>query len=101
MRCKKNEPFDPVCGGHQVDPAYEMYMKKCMKKYPFLYKMIDYIVDCKIAALRAEMYHTGMYQPMPPGMMHPGMPCPGMAGPVMGGPMGGPPPFRPYPGMPM
>ena len=97
MRYKKNEPFDPVCGGQQVDPAYEMYMKKCMKKYPFLYKMIDYIVDRKIAALRAEMYHTGMYQPVPPGMMPPaGMPCPGM-----GGPLGGPPPFRPYPGMPM
>lgn len=96
MRCKKNEPVAPVCGGYPVDPAYENYMKKCMKKYPFLYRMIDYIVDSKIAALRAELYQMGACQPMSPGMMYPGMPYPGIAGPGYG------PQIRPgYPMMPM
>lgn len=111
MRCKKPEPIAPVFGGCPADPAYDSYMKKCMKKYPFLHKMIDYIVDCKIAALRAEMYQMCMYQPMSPGMMSPGMMSPGMMCPGMPGPgmpysgmmgPGGEPPFRPgYPMMPM
>lgn len=101
MRCKKNEPIAPVFGGYPVDPAYDMQMKKCLRKYPFLYQMIDYIVDSKIAALRAELYHMGMCRPMFPGMMHPGMMPPGMPYPGIAGPIGGPPPRPGYPMMPM
>lgn len=100
MRWKKNEPAAPVWGGYPVDPTYEAYMRKCLRKYPFLFKMIDYIVDSKIAALRAEFYQMGMCQPMSPGMMSPGMMCPGGNFPGMMGPVSGPP--RPgYPMMPM
>jgi hypothetical protein len=72
MSCKKNEPVAPVYGGCPVDPAFDRYMKKCLRKYPELYRMIDYIVDCKIAALRAEMCHMWMCRPSCPSMMYPG-----------------------------
>jgi len=71
---KSIDPVAPACGGYPVDPAYDRYMKKCLKKYPFLYKMIDYIVDCKIAALRAEMCQMWTYRPPTySGMMYSGM----------------------------
>jgi hypothetical protein len=101
MRFKKNEPVAPVYGGYPVDPAYASYMKKCMKKYPFLYRMVDYIVDSKIAALRAEFYQMGMFQPMSPGMMCPGGPYQGMPYPGMMGPVAGPQTRPGYSMMPM
>lgn len=96
MRSRRKEPAAPVFGGYPVDPCYDDYMKKCLKKYPYLYEIIDCIVDSKIAALRAEMYQMYMCQPM-----YPSMPCPGPGTPYPGiaGPAGGP-QFRPgYPMM--
>ena len=99
MSCKKKEPVAPAFGGFPIDPVYDKHMKKCLRKYPYLHKMIDYIINSKIAALRAEMYQM-LYRPMFPAMVPP-VPGP-IAGPVLGQPGMGPHPMMPPgPGFPM
>lgn len=106
MNCKNGDPVAPAYGGYPMDPAYDRYIKKCLKKNPYLYKMIDYIVDCKIAALRAEMCQMWAYRPSTcypsayPGMTYPNMMYPGMMGPANIQPGSMPPILPSVPGYP-
>jgi hypothetical protein len=100
MNRKKKNPVAPGFGCSPINPEYEQYMKKCLKKYPFLYNIIDYIVAQRIAALRAEMYQLVMYRPTYPGA-YPGVPGPCMAPPGMIAPRSEMSPYTGFPMMPL